>query len=149
MASRVLSTTEGTQQQHDFGPTEWLLFAIPPLIWGCSFLLIAIALDDFAPSVVTTLRIAFGALALGVFPAARRHIPARELPRLLFIAATWMAIPFSCFSIAEQWIDSSLAGMLNGAMPSRPRRSPRCCSGVRRVGSSSWGCSSGSSAWLP
>ena len=29
----------------------------------------------------------------------------------------WMAIPFSCFSLAEQWINSSLAGMLNGAMP--------------------------------
>ena len=41
----------------------------------------------------------------------------RELPRLAFVAATWMAIPFSCFSLAEQWINSSLAGMLNGAMP--------------------------------
>jgi drug/metabolite transporter (DMT)-like permease len=117
VASRVLSTTEGTQQHHDFGPTEWLLFAIPPLIWGCSFLLIAVGLDHFAPSVVTVLRIAFGAVALGVFPAARRHVPAREWPRLVFVAATWMAIPFSCLSIAEQWIDSSLAGMLNGAMP--------------------------------
>jgi drug/metabolite transporter (DMT)-like permease len=113
----VLSTSEGTQQQHDFGPTEWLLFAIPPLIWGCSFLLIAIGLDHVAPSVVTVLRIALGALALGLFPAARRYIPLSEWPRLVFVAATWMAIPFSCFSIAEQWIDSSLAGMLNGAMP--------------------------------
>src|SRR5215470_1848937 len=117
MASRVLSTAEGTQQHHDFAATDWLLFAIPPAIWGCSFLLIAIAIDDLAPSVVTAGRIAFGAVALGVFPAARARVPARELPRLLVIAATWMAIPFSCFSIAEQWIDSSLAGMLNGAMP--------------------------------
>jgi drug/metabolite transporter (DMT)-like permease len=117
VASRVLSTAEGTQQHHDFAPTDWLLFAIPPLIWGCSFLLIAIAIEDLAPSVVTAARVVFGALALGVIPAARARLPMRELPRLLVIAATWMAIPFSCLSVAEQWIDSSLAGMLNGAMP--------------------------------
>ena len=115
--ARVLSTAEGTQQHHDFGPAEWALFAVPPLIWGCSFLLIAVGLDHFAPTVVTMLRIAFGAVTLAVLPAARRSIPMRELPRLAFVAATWMAIPFSCFSLAEQWINSSLAGMLNGAMP--------------------------------
>jgi drug/metabolite transporter (DMT)-like permease len=115
--ARVLSTTAGTHEEHAFGPTEWLLFAIPPLIWGCSFLLIAIGIEHFAPSVVTAGRIAFGALALAFVPAARRSIPAREWPRILFVGATWMAIPFSCFSIAEQWISSSLAGMLNGAMP--------------------------------
>jgi drug/metabolite transporter (DMT)-like permease len=116
-SSRVLSTAEGTQHHHDFGATEWALFAVPPLIWGCSFLFIAVGLDHFAPSVVTTLRIAFGAVALGVLPAARRAIPTGEWRRLVFVAATWMAIPFSCFSLAEQWISSSLAGMLNGAMP--------------------------------
>jgi drug/metabolite transporter (DMT)-like permease len=115
--ARVLSTSEGTLQHHDFGPAEWALFAVPPLIWGCSFLLIAVGLDHFAPTVVTMLRIAFGAVTLAVLPAARRSIPMRELPRLAFVAATWMAIPFSCFSLAEQWINSSLAGMLNGAMP--------------------------------
>src|SRR5262245_52557105 len=117
MSARVLSTSEGTHQHHDFGPVEWTLFAIPPLIWGCSFLLIAVGLDNFAPAAVTMLRIAIGACTLALVPAARRRVPRRELPRLLFVAATWMAIPFSCFSLAEQWIDSSLAGMLNGAMP--------------------------------
>jgi drug/metabolite transporter (DMT)-like permease len=115
--ARVLSTVEGTREQHAFDPTDWLLFAIPPLIWGCSFLLIAVGIDHFAPAVVTAGRILFGALALALFPASRRHIPAREWPRIIVIGATWMAIPFSCFSIAEQWISSSLAGMLNGAMP--------------------------------
>jgi len=117
VASRVLSTSVGTQHQHNFGPTEWALFAIPALIWGCSFLLIAVAIEDFAPSVVTAGRIAFGALALAPFAAARRAMPRREWPRILVLSATWMAIPFMCFSVAEQWINSSLAGMLNGAMP--------------------------------
>lgn len=113
----MLTTNEGTHDQHDFAALDWLLFSIPPLIWGCSFLLIAVGIDHFAPSVVTAARIAFGALALVAFPAARRPVPARELPRIAVVSATWMAIPFMCFSVAEQWIDSSLAGMLNGAMP--------------------------------
>ena len=77
--ARVLSTSEGTLQHHDFGPAEWALFAVPPLIWGCSFLLIAVGLDHFAPTVVTMLRIAFGAVTLAVLPAARRSIP---MPRV-------------------------------------------------------------------
>jgi len=113
----VLSTNEGTRQHHDFSPTDWLLFAVPPLVWGFSFLLIAVGIDHFAPSVVTAGRIAFGALALAPFPAARRPVPRAEWPRILVVSATWMAIPFMAFSVAEQWIDSSLAGMLNGAMP--------------------------------
>jgi drug/metabolite transporter (DMT)-like permease len=117
MAARVLSTTEGTHQHHDFGPAEWALFAVPPLIWGCSFLFIAIGLEHFSPAVVTAARIAFGAFALALVPAARRSVGKDAWPRLVIIAATWMAIPFSCFSLAEQWISSSLAGMLNGAMP--------------------------------
>jgi drug/metabolite transporter (DMT)-like permease len=115
--ARVLSTVEGTHEAHAFGPADWLLFAVPPLIWGFSFLFIAVGLEHFAPSVVTAGRIGFGALALGALPASRRSVPAREWPRILFVSATWMAIPFTCFSVAEQWISSSLAGMLNGAMP--------------------------------
>ena len=33
------------------------------------------------------------------------------------LGLTWIAIPFTFFPIAQQWINSSLAGMLNAAMP--------------------------------
>ena len=33
------------------------------------------------------------------------------------LGVTWMAFPLAMFPIAEQWISSSVAGMLNGAMP--------------------------------
>jgi len=33
------------------------------------------------------------------------------------LGLVWMAAPLLLFPIAQQWIDSSLAGMLNGAMP--------------------------------
>jgi drug/metabolite transporter (DMT)-like permease len=113
---RVLTTADGTHTR-GFGPAEWALLAVPAVIWGCSFLLIAIAVEDLAPASLTMLRIAFGALAIGVFPAARRPVPRSEWPTIALVSLTWMALPFFCFSVAEQWIDSSLAGMLNGAMP--------------------------------
>jgi drug/metabolite transporter (DMT)-like permease len=115
-ARRVFTTAEGTRA-HAFGPAEWALLAVPAVIWGCSFLLIAIAVEDLAPSTLTMLRIAFGALALGVLPATRRSVPRSEWRTIALVSLTWMALPFYCCSVAEQWIDSSLAGMLNGAMP--------------------------------
>jgi drug/metabolite transporter (DMT)-like permease len=115
-ARRVLRTAEGTQA-HAFGPSEWALLAVPAIVWGCSFLFIAIAVEDIAPATLTMLRIAFGALAIGAFPAARKPVPRSEWRTIALVSLTWMALPFYCFSVAEQWIDSSLAGMLNGAMP--------------------------------
>ena len=68
-ASRTLiSTAQGTHQQA-FGPTEWGLLAFIAGVWGSSFLLIAIGLDDFAPGVVTFGRILFGMLGLAFVPA--------------------------------------------------------------------------------
>ncbi len=66
---------------------------------------------------MTAGRVLFGALAIGVLPAARPGIARADWPRVGFLGVTWLAVPFACFSVAEQWIDSSLAGMLNGAMP--------------------------------
>jgi drug/metabolite transporter (DMT)-like permease len=110
------STSEGTRPE-SFGPTEWVLVAVPAAIWGTSFLLIAVALDDFSPPVISFGRIAFGALTLAVLPASRRPVARADWPRLWLLAVFWMALPFLLFPIAEQWIDSSLAGMINGATP--------------------------------
>ena len=40
-----------------------------------------------------------------------------DLPRIVLLGVIWMAFPMLMFPIAEQWISSSLAGMLNGSMP--------------------------------
>jgi drug/metabolite transporter (DMT)-like permease len=116
--SRPLPSTAAGTRTHAFAPLDWALLATAALIWGSSFLFIAEGLESFEPGLVTALRILFGAIALGAFPGARRQpIPREHLGRLVLLAITWMAVPFLCFSIAEQWIASSLAGMLNGAMP--------------------------------
>ena len=112
----VLSTSEGTHLG-DFGPTEWGLLAAAAGIWGSSFLFIAVGLDNFEPGLVTWLRILLGAFGLALAPASRRPVDREDWPRIATIGVLWVAIPFTLFPLAQRTIDSSVAGMLNGAMP--------------------------------
>jgi drug/metabolite transporter (DMT)-like permease len=105
------------QETTHFGATEWLMLTGVSLTWGGSFLFIDIGLEHFAPPLVAFGRIAFGALTLGAFPAARRPVPRSEWPLIAAMGVTWMAIPFVLFAVAQQWIDSSLAAMINAATP--------------------------------
>jgi drug/metabolite transporter (DMT)-like permease len=100
-----------------FGPVEWSMSALMALIWGSSFLLIAIAIDDVDPGLVPLARVGFGAIALALVPAARRRLPRHTYPRLVFLGLVWMAIPFLLFPLAEQTTSSAVAGMINGALP--------------------------------
>lgn len=100
-----------------FATRDWLMLSGVALTWGASFLFIDIGLEHFAPALVAFGRIAFGALTLGAFPAARGPVPRSAWPQIVALGVTWMAIPFVLFAIAQQWIDSSLAGMINAATP--------------------------------
>ncbi len=114
---RLLSTAEGTSH-HPFTPTDWALLLVPSLIWGASFLLIAEGLEAFEPGLVTWLRIVFGFSALAVIPSARRlPIDRADWPRVALVGVVWIAFPMTMFPLAEQWISSSVTGMLNGSMP--------------------------------
>jgi drug/metabolite transporter (DMT)-like permease len=114
---RILATGAGTKLEA-FGAPEWGLLAVIATIWGASFVLIEIGLRAFEPALITLLRVGLGALALAVFPRARRtRIDPEDLPRIALLGVTWMGIPLLLFPIAQQWIDSSVAGMINGAMP--------------------------------
>ncbi|MGH8914406.1 MAG: DMT family transporter, partial [Acidimicrobiia bacterium] len=51
-------------------------------------------------------------------PRARStKIAGADLPRVALLGVIWVAIPLTLFPIAQQWVDSAVAGMLNGAMP--------------------------------
>lgn len=112
-----MTVTDPRSEEASFTPLDWGLLAGPAVIWGGSFLFMAIGLDAFEPGVVTLLRVGFGLLALAFLPAARVPIDAVDRPKLILLGFTWMAFPLTLFPIAQQWIDSSLAGMLNAAMP--------------------------------
>jgi drug/metabolite transporter (DMT)-like permease len=113
---RLVETSAGTISDA-FGVTEWGLLTGIAAIWGSSFLFIAIGLEAFAPGVVTMARVALGALALALAPRARSAIDREDWPRVALLGMTWVAVPLSLFPIAQQWIDSSVAGMINGAVP--------------------------------
>ena len=113
---RLFETHSGTHT-HAFGAREWLLLASIALIWGASFFLIDIGLRAFAPSVIAMARVGLGALTLAALPAARRSIERRDMPRVAMLGVVWMGIPLILFPVAQQWIDSSVAGMLNAAVP--------------------------------
>lgn len=116
-AVRLPATAEGTSAA-PFEPLDWALVALSSIIWGASFLLIAEGLESMEPGVVAWLRIAFGFAVLAALPAARRtRIDRSDLPRIALVGVVWLTIPMTLFPVAEQWVSSSVAGMLNGALP--------------------------------
>jgi drug/metabolite transporter (DMT)-like permease len=100
-----------------FEVTDWALLASIALMWGSSFVLIEVALESFAPLLITFLRIVFGAATLVWVKRARQPIERGDWGAIAVVGLLWMAIPFLLFPIAQQWIDSSLAGMINGSVP--------------------------------
>lgn len=101
--------------------TPWrdfvLMVVLPGAIWGTSFLFMAEGLRVLAPAGVTFARIAIGLLTLSLVPAARRPLPRSDWGATALLALLWLAFPLSMFPLAEQWVSSALAGMLNGAVP--------------------------------
>lgn len=96
---------------------DWFALAMPGLIWGSSFYLIAEGLDAFSPYVVTWSRIGFGLGVLALVPGARKPIPRSMLLRVAALGIVWMAVPLTLFSLAEQRVSSSVTGMINGGTP--------------------------------
>jgi drug/metabolite transporter (DMT)-like permease len=118
MSSRrpLIETAQGTRREA-FGPREWGLLAAIAAMWGSSFLFIEIGLEHFGPGVVAFGRVAVGALTLSLLRGSHRPVERSDLPRVALLGVVWMAAPLLLFPIGQQWIDSSLAGMLNGAVP--------------------------------
>ncbi|MFD8497350.1 DMT family transporter [Amycolatopsis sp. NPDC059657] len=90
------------------------------LLWGSSFLWIKLALRGFSPGQIVLVRLALGGLCLLALCAARGLALPRS-PRLLAkiaVAAVFANfVPYLLYGIAEQQVDSSLAGVLNASTP--------------------------------
>lgn len=117
VAPRKLFEQSTAANEGTFTPQDWGLFLSVALIWGSSFLFIDIGLDAFPPGLITLIRVGSGALALVLLPKPKIRIADDDRGRLLLLSVIWVAIPFTLFPIAEQYINSSVTGLLNGATP--------------------------------
>lgn len=100
-----------------FALKDWALLTGIALTWGSSFLFIEIGLDSFRPAFITWLRIFLGAATIVWVRRAREPIERQDWTAVVVVGILWMSIPFLLFPIAQQWIASSLAGMINGSVP--------------------------------
>lgn len=112
-----MTTNSMTHSNANPSRADWLLLAIPGVIWGASFLFIAEGLRAIGPNGVTFVRILIGFATLALFPAAWRPIARRDWMAVALLGVVWFAFPLSMFPHAEERVSSALTGMLNGAVP--------------------------------
>jgi len=88
-------------------------------LWGIPYLLIKVAVEDLAPSVIVLARTGIGAAVLLPIAAARGYLtPLLPLWRwLLLFTALEIAGPWLLLTDAERHLSSSLAGLLIAAVP--------------------------------
>ena len=98
---------------------SWLVFAVLGVVWGLPYFFIKLALADIAPAGVAWGRIALGAAIL--LPIAWKRGALRSLGAhkgaLIAYAFVELVGPFLLISVGENWISSSLAGILVATLP--------------------------------
>lgn len=115
-AGGLVVTGEGSRREA-YGALDWTLLGSISLIWGASFLFIAVGLRSLAPGVIASARVLLGLGALALFPAARRPIARSDRGRVVAIGLVSQAAPALLFALAEERIASAVAGMLVSATP--------------------------------
>lgn len=113
---RLPPSGEGSRSEA-FGAVEWSLLATNALIWGSSYLWIELGLQSFGPGIVALARVLLGIATLAFFRRARTRVERQDLPRIALLGVVWVGLPMILFPLAQQRIDSSLAGMISGAVP--------------------------------
>jgi drug/metabolite transporter (DMT)-like permease len=100
---------------------DWLIFVALGFFWGSSYLFIKIGVDHgLEPFTLIMFRLLIGlVLLVSVVAVAREPLPRdpRVYGHLFVMGVINIAIPFSLITFAEQTVDSSLAAVINGAVP--------------------------------
>ena len=102
-------------------PGNWAGVVSLGLIWGGTFMVVAIALEGYGPLTVAAARTGLGTLALIAVMAAMRSPLPRLTPGLTgSLVATGLlntALPFTLLSWGQQYVPSAFAGISMAAIP--------------------------------
>jgi drug/metabolite transporter (DMT)-like permease len=100
-------------------PGAWGAFVALGIIWGIPYFLIKIALEEVEPLFIAWSRLTLAALVL--LPLAWRRGALAQLRghggAVLAFALVEFVVPFAAISIGEQWIHSSVTGLLIAMVP--------------------------------
>lgn len=112
---RMLTTNPGSHLGNMSG-RDWAIVILISLIWGSSFLWIAIGLDHLGPGVIALARVSLGASSLFLMRASRTRIERSDWAAIGVVGLAGNAAPALLFALAEQSVDSSVVGMMNAAV---------------------------------
>lgn len=116
LPNRILHPTDGTNQGQ-FGLREWGMVATTSVLWGSSYLWIAIGLESFAPGIVAWLRLAFAVVILTALSRVRTRIERADWAAVAVVGIVGNAGPALLFALAEQRVESAVVGMITGSTP--------------------------------
>jgi drug/metabolite transporter (DMT)-like permease len=98
---------------------SWMAFAALGIMWGVPYYLIKLAVQELSPWVIAWGRVSLAACIL--LPIAWRRGALRSLGRhklaLFAFALLEFVIPLSVIALGEQWISSSITGILIATVP--------------------------------
>ena len=102
------------------GLREWVMLVTLSVLWGGSFFFVGVAVKDFPPLTIVTLRVGIAAIALWTIVFAMGFRPpknARVWAAFLGMGLLNNAIPFGLIVWGQTQIASGLASILNATTP--------------------------------
>ena len=95
------------------GLIPYFILGVLAFIWGSSFILMKIGLQNLAPVELASLRVAIAGLSLSPFALRAMHKHRAKWKALIGVGLLGNLLPAILFANAQTVIDSSLSGMLN------------------------------------
>lgn len=95
---------------------DWALLLLLALLWGCSFLLMAISLESLPVLTTTFSRLALAGLLLSVLVALKKEpvsLDKHYVQEVAILGLLRAALPIALILWAQTRIDSGVAGILN------------------------------------
>lgn len=99
---------------------DWIWVLALGIGWGTSFIFNALLLQEIGPLSVSFLRIALGAVTCWSWVlASGRRVDWKPIlaGQMLFLGIANYAIPFAIYPMAQQFVTSGVAGIVNAMMP--------------------------------